>query len=443
MEASMFFEVGLILVLILANGFFAGSEIAVVSARRGRLEQLAARGSSGASKAIELMENPNRFLSTVQVGITLIGTLAAAFGGDRLSEPIARLLAEAFPAIAGYAQGIALGIVVLLISYFSLILGELVPKRLALQSAEAVAARVAPFMAFLSRAAGPVVGLLSDSTNLVLRLLGRHNVPETPVTEDDVLALVREGTEEGTVEASEQELIASVFAFTDRMVRSLMTPRTQVVALDIDTPLPEVARTVTDTGYSRIPVYEESLDHIVGILNVKDLIRALGRGEAIDLRALLRPPIYLLESQRAVSAFQQLKQQRSALAIVLDEYGQVAGLISMEDMLEELVGDIDDEYDEANESIVQRDDGSFLVDGLLPFEDVRERVGLPEAEELVDQHGFETVAGFVLALLGRIPRVGESAAWGSYTFEVVDMDGRRIDKILIREVREAGAPDAS
>src|SRR6266545_1102074 len=378
-------EIAIIIVLILANGFFAASEIAIVSARKGRLEQQAAVRRRGAAAALDLSEHPNRFLATVQVGITLIGTFAAAFGGDRLAEPIAAGLRAASPALADYASGIALGIVVVAIAYLSLILGELVPKRLALQNAEGMAGFVAPAMQMLARLAAPVVWFLTVSTELVLRLLGRHNVPETPITEDDVLALVREGAEDGTLEEAEEDLISNVFSFTERTVRSLMTPRTRIVAVAADTPFEEVLRVVTDAGFSRIPVYQDTLDQIVGILHVKDLLPAWGRSETVDLRALLRPPLYVLESQRAVVALEQFKQHRSTLAMVLDEYGQIAGLVSMADMLEEVVGDIPDEYDQADEAIVQREDGSYLVDGLLPFIDLQERLDLPPSSPVTYQ----------------------------------------------------------
>ncbi|MFQ3631012.1 hemolysin family protein [Roseiflexus sp.] len=429
-HSNILFESLLILLLIIANGFFAASEIAIVSARKGRLEQQAERGDGGARAALALLESPGRFLSTVQVGITLFGTFAAVFGGASIVQ-VLRAQLQDIPTLAPYAGALAPAIVALIISYASLIVGELVPKRLALQNAELVAAKVAPFMGQLARLASPAVMFLTFSTEMVLRLLGRHNVAEQPVTEDDIMALVREGAAEGTVADSEQTVIHNVFKFSDRTVRSLMTPRTQITAIDIDTPLEEALKIATESGYSRIPVYEETLDHVIGILYVKDLLPFWGRCEPPNLRDLLRPPMYVIESQRAAQAFQQLKQNRNTLAIVLDEYGQVAGVITIEDMLEELVGDISDEYDEVSESIVRRDDGSYLVDGLMPFADLHERLRLPPADALVREHGFETLAGFVLALLGRIPNAGDSVMWEGYSFEVVDMDGRRIDKVLI------------
>jgi putative hemolysin len=360
------------------------------------------------------------------------------FGGAGLSEALQEWLASV-PALAPYAAAMAPVLVALLISYLSLILGELAPKRLALQNAEGMAVAVAPLMRWLARAASPVVSFLTFSTELVLRLLGRRNVAEQPVTEDDIMALVREGAAEGTVEDAEKDLIRNVFTFTDRAVRSAMTPRTQIVAVDIETPVPEVLALITESGYSRFPVYHESLDHIVGILYVKDLLQSWAAPTTVDLRTLLRPPLHVLESQRASAVFQVLKERRSAMALVLDEYGQVAGVVTLEDLLEELVGDISDEYDDADEALVRLEDGSYLVDGLMPFGDAQERLQLPAAAgELLREHGFETLAGFMLALLGRIPGVGDMARWEGFTFQVMDMDGRRIDKIQVRPPQSLG-----
>jgi len=294
-----------------------------------------------------------------------------------------------------------------------------------------MASAVALIMRLLARLLAPAVSVLTVSTELMLRLLGRHAVPEQPITEDDVMALVREGTAAGTLEAAEKDLIDGVFIFTERTVRALMTPRTQVVAVAIDTPFRNVLRTVIESGYSRIPVYQATLDQIVGILYVKDLLHAWGQAEAVDLHALVRPPLFVRESQRAVVAFQELKRQRTALAVVLDEYNQVAGVISIEDMLEEVVGQIANENDELEAAIIRRADGSYLVDGLLPVADLEARLDLAGLEELARERDFETVAGLVLTLLGRIPTAGDIAQWQEYIFEVIDMDELRIDKILI------------
>lgn len=439
MGGTLVIEIALILLLMVANGFFAASEIAVVSSRKGRLEQQAKGGSGSAAAALALAENPNRFLSTVQVGITLIGTFAAAFGGDRLSEPLADFLRASVPALAASADVIALTLVVLAITYFSLIVGELVPKRLALQNAEGIASAVAPPMTLLARLASPVVSFLTASTELVLRLLGRHNVAEQPITEDDIIALVEEGREGGTVEASERDIIANVFTFSDRTVRSVMTPRAKMVALTVDTPLSQALTVVNESGYSRIPVYDGTPDQIVGVLHVKDLLRSWGTTEQPTLRTIMRPAVFVPEMQRAALVLQQLRQRHVPLAIVLDEYGQTAGLITLEDLIEELVGDIGDEYDEIGEGLVRRDDGSYLVDGSTDLTRLDDLLDLPEADTFARVNGIETVAGLVLTLLGHIPRSGELAAWQGYRFEVVDMDGQRIDKVLVVPLPPEGA----
>jgi putative hemolysin len=431
---SVWLQVGIIVLLTVANGFFAASEIAIVSSRRGRLQQRAEAGGRGARVALQLIEEPGRFLATVQIGITLVGVFAGVFGGDMLAGPLAAAL-QPYVGVA-LARPLALASVVIFITYLSLILGELVPKRLALQYAEAIASRVAPVMRTISRIAAPVVWFLNLSTQIVLRLLGRGSQPEEQVTEEDVLSLVREGTEGGSFEASERELIERVFEFTDSTARTIMTPRTEIAAVAIDTPLDEVIATIVETGYSRIPVYRGSLDTIEGVVFAKDVLRAIRQpaesGARPALAELLRPPVFVLEHQRIASVLQQFKQNRTHLALVLDEYGQVDGLLTLEDVLEELTGDIADEYDEADTMVTRRADGSWLVDGLLSYADAEDRLGLPPRDEIEDLPPFDTIAGLLLALFEHIPQTGESTTWRDWYFEVVDMDGVRIDKVLAR-----------
>jgi putative hemolysin len=431
-------EIVVILLLTLANGFFAASEMAVVSSRKGRLQQHAEEGKRGAAVALELTENPNRFLSTVQVGITLISTFAAAFGGASLAEEMEGAL-RAVPALDPYAGTISLVIVVALISYLSLIFGELVPKRLALQNAERIAAAVAPMMRSVAKIAGPIVAFLTFSTDVVLRILGRHNVEETAVGEDDVIALAREGVAEGTLYASEQEMISNVFNLTDRTVRSLMTPRMEMYAVEVNAPVSTAIRSLIDSGHSRVPVYEESLDTVVGILFAKDLLRVCETSQSFELRSLLRPPLYLPEGQRATVALQQFRERRISMGIVINEYGAVSGLLTVGDILAEVVGEIGDEHGEAKQQILRREDGSYLVDGLLPVSDLQEYVPLPDVEELAREQHFDTVAGLLLVLFGRIPVAGDSVNWQGYSFEVLDLDGNRIDKVLVCPLERSSA----
>jgi putative hemolysin len=420
----------IIIVLTLANGVFAASEIAIVSSRRNRLQQRADAGSHSARVALELAEEPNRFLATVQVGITLISIFAGAFGGGSLAGPVADLIR---PVVGASAPAVALALVVFVITYLSLILGELVPKRLALQNAEAIAALVAPSMRFLSRVAAPIVWFLTFSTQSVLRLLGRSNQQEEQVTEEDILSMVREGTQGGTVEASERELIERVFDFTDASARSIMTPRSEMFAIQIDTPIGEVVERVIEAGYSRVPVYHGSIDKIEGVLHAKDLLQAAYRNDdTVQISSLLRPPVFVLEHQSLADVLQMFRQTRVHIAFVVDEYGQIDGLVTLEDVLEELTGDIDDEYDEANTMVVRRADGSYLVDGLLPYSDAEDVLQLPPRSTIDDLPDFDTIAGLMLALLEHIPSAGEHVTWRDWYLEVVDMDGVRIDKVLMR-----------
>jgi putative hemolysin len=426
-------ELLIIFVLILANGFFAGSEIAIVSARRGRLEAAAQSGSTGAKQAIALAESPDRFLATVQIAITLIGTFSAAFGGAKLGDLLAARLAT-FPALAEYASSIALGIIVIFITYFSLVLGELVPKQLALQHAERYATLVSPVLSFLSLIGRPLVAMLSRSVNLVLRLLGQHQTGENPITSEDIEYLVREGKASGTVEAGEAQFIHRVFRFTDRPVRAVMVPRSEIVAADVQLPLVDMAELFIESGYSRLPVYEGSLDHVLGILHAKDLMRFITHPEIeVNIRHLLRPAPMVLRNDHVDDMMARFRRTATHIALVMDEYGQVAGLVTMEDLLEELVGEIRDEYDEAEEQpFVRREDGSWLVNGLEAFDTVQERLGLPDVP-LEDRADFTTLAGLILYLFKGLPTTGETVMFGDFVLEVVDMDGKRIDKVLVRK----------
>ncbi|MGZ3673060.1 MAG: hemolysin family protein, partial [Ktedonobacterales bacterium] len=378
---TIILEIAITFVLILANGFFSGSEIAVVSARRSRLQQRANSGDRGAVQAIDLAEHPDRFLATVQIGITLISTIAAAFGGARISEALAASL-RSVPALAPVAAPLAFIVVVGLITYFSLVLGELVPKRFALQHADSLSARIAPFMVWLSRVTSPIIALLSASSNMVLRLFRQQRSDEVAITEEDILYLTTMGTASGTVAAGEAQLIRRAFRFTDRVVRQVMTPRTEILALDIATPIPDMIRQMLDAPYTRMPLYAGTLDDLIGILYVKDMLRAreeAGADEKIDLRRVVRQPIFVLEHQHAADILPLLQHQATHLAFVVDEYGQVTGLVTLEDVLEELVGDIADEYgshDEHEGSAVSRlENNTWIVDGTEAYESVREQVG--------------------------------------------------------------------
>ncbi|GCE47055.1 putative hemolysin [Thermosporothrix hazakensis] len=431
-------EVIIIFVLILANGFFAASEIAIVSARRSRLQQQANAGKKSAEEALNLAEDPDRFLATVQVGITLISTLSAAYGGASISDWLSRWLVQVFPSTKPYAAPISLGIVVVLITYFSLLIGELVPKRIALQSAEKIATIAAPIMRRLSIIASPIVAFLTVTANIVLRLVGQQTARKQEITEEDIVYLAREGAEIGTVESREEEFINRVFRFTDRSVGSVKVPRTEIVAVEVGTPFDSVIETFLSSGYTRLPLYEETLDNIVGVLYAKDLLRARSKDEPVDLVKLARPPFFISEYQHVDDLLQTFRSKGIHLAIVIDEYSQVTGLVTLEDLLEELVGEIQDEYDQPEESgFVQREDGSWLVDAMIDQELVRKKFNMPPVPD--EKVEYKTLAGMILTHMGKIPAVGDKLTIDNISIEIMDMDGRRIDKVLIRQT----APEAT
>lgn len=424
-------ELFIIILLTLANGFFSGAEIAIVSARRSRLETLAAGGNNAAAKALQLAENPDRFLATVQIGITLIGTFSAAFGGARIGDILANALRQ-IDFLAPSAEAIALAIVITGLTYLSLVLGELVPKRLALRGAERLALVAAPIMVGLSTLAKPAVALLTTSVNAIFRLIGKESAEEQPVTEEDIVYLLREGTESGTVEAEQASIIHRIFQFNDRPLHTMMIPRTRIAAVHINTPIPQVIETFIKTGYSRLLVYEGSIDQTIGVLHVKDLFTPIARGSTPqNIHSLLHPIQFLVETTHGDDALLQLRQNDAHIAAVIDEYGQVTGLITMEDLLEELVGDIRDEYDQDERSAYhQQEDGSWLVDATETYGNVCQTLMGEHPQDETMQ--FSSLASIIIRHLGRIPHMGDTIVVGRFIIQVVDMDGRRIDKVLIK-----------
>jgi putative hemolysin len=431
-------ELLIIVALALANGLFAATELAMVSARRGRLEQRVGDGDRGAQAALQLQENPDRFLAAVQVGITLISTLSGVFAGATLAGRLVPFI-EDLPYIGGAAAaGVAQFLVVLLVTYISLVLGELVPKRVALQSAEAIASFMARPMAAIARISTPVIWLLTASSSLVLRLIGRGNVPEERVTEEDIKALVREGAEGGGVEPQEREFIESIFNFSDRAVRHIMTPRRDVEMIEADSTLGEVIDELLASGYSRFPVYENTPDQVIGTVHVRDLLLLYRRlGEGAKVREALSPPLYVPENSRASALLATFRKSRRHMAIVVSELGGIEGVVTLEDALEEIVGEIDDEFDDASTPpVVRREDGSLLAEGALPIDEVKR---LLDVEALPDEetYRYDTLAGLVISLLGHIPTTGDVVRWGEWRFEVIDMDGLRVDKVLISQQNPA------
>jgi putative hemolysin len=428
----MLWEILLILVLILANGLFAAAEIAIIAARRGRLEQRAAGGSRGAQWAIELSQNPDIFLPTVQIGITLVGAFGAAYGGRQIVDDLSGWFAQMpWPWIRRHADGIGLTVFVACFTYASLILGELVPKRISLHRAEGLAIFVAPIMKFIAAVARPLIWLMGASTNAVLWLLRMGTSPEPSVSLDDIEHLIDTGTAEGVVEPLEQRVALGALRLGDRTVRDIMRPRIDLDAMDVDTPPEEVMGTAAMAGFSRLPVYEGDLDHVIGFVHIKDLFRQCYLGWPMELRKLLHPALFVPESMTLDRLLELFQEKHNQLAIVLNEYGGTEGMVTLEDVVEEIVGEIRDEHRRHEEQkFVERDEHSWLVDGSLSIADLNERLDLPK-DETSEGRGFSTVAGLILDQLGHIPSIGDTVQWNGLALEVVDMDGQRIDRVLI------------
>ena len=426
------FEILFVFVLIIANGVFAMTEAAVMSSRKERLRQWANEGNDKARTVLELANDPTRFLSTVQFGITLVGVLAGVYGGAMIAEQLA-VYVEMIPLLKPYSETISLGLIVVIITYLSLIVGELVPKRLALNNPERIAAALIKPMRFLAQAASPAVSFLSHSTNAVLRVLGMKPSTEPPVTEDEIKIMIEQGKQAGVFEKTEQDMVERIFRLSDRRVYTLMTQRADIVWLEVDDAL-ETVQEKAASGRSRYPVCEGSLDHIRGIVKMKDLLARSLAGQPLDLKSALRQPLYVPESMRAFKVLELFKQSRTHIALVLNEYGSVQGLITLNDILEAIVGDIPSSDMPNEPMIVRREDGSWLVDGTLPVEDIKKHfqiAALPNEET----GEYQTLGGFVMMHMERIPKPTEHFEWDGLRFEVIDMDGHRVDKVLVMRMR--------
>jgi putative hemolysin len=415
-------EILIIFVLILLNGVFALSEIAVLSSRKARLQQRMNEGDKGAETALRLAENPNIFLSTTQVGITLIGVLAGAVGGATIADALA-LQFELIAFLQPYAHSVALGLVVVLITFFSLLLGELVPKRLALHSPEDIASAIAGPMNVISYLFSPLVRMLSGLTDLVIRLMGVTPNDEPPVTEEELQVLLDQGTQAGVFEESEQDMVEGVFRLNNRRVSSLMTPRSEIAWLDVNDTPDEIRLQIEENPYSRFPVCEDSLDNVLGVIEARDLLLESLHGEPLQLKRNLQAPVYVPESALASKSLDLFKTGSAEMMLVVDEFGSTQGLLTIYDILEEIVGDIDNEP-----QATQRQDGSWLLDGMLSIDDFKEIFNL---RHLPDEDQYETLGGFVMLHLGRVPQAADRFDWSGLSFEVMDMDGKRVDKVLV------------
>ncbi len=423
-------ELLIVLALILLNAFFALSEMSVVTSRKARLKQRA-ETSNGARRALELSEHPERFLSTVQVGITLIGILTGMFGGDAIGQMIGQWLLAHVPTLDRHADIIGKVLAVSLITYFSIVLGELLPKRLALLAPERLAATVALPMHALSRAASPAVWLLSATVRTLLRLLRVDREGGTQVTQEEIQLLVSEGHEQGVIDLDERNMVNRVMRLGDRTADSLMTPRTRISWLDASAPLASNLAAMQEGAFSRYPVYRGDDSDVAGVLEVKTLLDELGKPQP-DLFRDLRPALFVSESTYAMKLLEILREEQQSLALVVDEYGDIQGMVTVSDIVDAVIGRLQtaNEGDGEAALVVTREDGSLLVDGGLHVEELRELTGerLADAEELE----YRTAAGMVIAHLGRIPHVGEYFQLGAWRVEVVDLDGPRIDKLLLQ-----------
>lgn len=425
-------DVLIILLLIFLNGLFVMSEMAIVSVRKVRLQQMANAGSKKARVALELANAPNQFLPTVQIGITLLAIVSGAFGETTISKRLEPLLNQV-PFFAPYSNLISTVVAILIITYLTLIIGELVPKRLALNNPEPIAAFCAIPLRMLSKIGAPAVGLLSYSTDLILRILGIVPSTDPQVTEEEIKVLIEQGTEAGTFEEAEQDMVERVFRLGDRRVNALMTPRPDIVWLDLEDSPEENRQKMLDSAHSRFPVCQGGLDNVIGLIHVTDLLSRSLSGQSLDLTAQLRRPLFVPESTRGLKVLELFKQFSNHVALVVDEYGVIQGLVTLNDILVELVGDIPSVEDEDEPQAVQREDGSWLLDGMLPVEDFLE---LFELEELSTEHkgSYHTMGGFVITNLGKIPTAADHFEWNGLRIEVVDMDGNRVDKVLVMPV---------
>jgi putative hemolysin len=393
---------------------------------------MAEEGNIGAKVAIELADSPNRFFSTVQIGITLIGIIAGAYGGATLSEELSAALHQ-FPLLSPYRESLSFGLVVGAITFLSLVFGELIPKRLALSAPERIASTVATSMAFLARAASPLVDFLSSATELGLRLMGVKPTDEPAITEREIRLLIDQGALAGTIEVTEQDMLERVFRFGDRQVSSLMTPRPDMLWIDVESSEEVLRQELASSEYSRLPVCQGTMDKVLGIVQVKDLLAQLLRGESLNPEGCLRKPLFVPETAPARQVLEKFREAGMDLGLVVDEFGSIQGLVTLNDMLEALVGELPSDEAHADSEVIQREDGSWLIDGSLSLEELEYRI-----EELprFQRASYRTLGGFIMAQLGHIPLAADRFDWQGYCFEVMDMDGNRVDKVLLSKLPE-------
>jgi putative hemolysin len=421
-------DVALLVFLILLNGSFAMSEMALTAARKARLQVMHEAGQSGSQAALELHDNPTRWLSTVQIGITSIGVLNGIVGEAAFASPLAAWVIETFDVGEQAASISATALVVVIITYLTIVVGELVPKRIGQMFPETIARMVARPMNWLSAATRPFVALLSVSTQTVLRLLGLHDQPARIVTEEEIAAQLEEGLDAGVIEAQEHQMVRNVFRLDERQIGSMMIPRAEIVWFDVEASLDEVMRAIAEHEHSRYPVCRGGLEEVVGVVSSQSLLQQVTAGAPFSLTDRLQPPVFVPETLSGMELLENFRASGAELVFVVDEYGEVQGVITVRDLLEAITGEFTEPSGEDSWAVV-RDDGTWLVDGLIPVPELKDRLGLKELPE--EERGrYNTLAGMIMLLLGRLPRTADVVEWGGWRFEVVDLDGKRIDKVL-------------
>jgi putative hemolysin len=428
--AMLTLQLSIVLLLILVNGFFAMAEIALVSARPARLQPLAAAGRAGAEAALELKSDPSRLLATVQIGITVIAVLLGSLGEATLGEHLQDYLGETGVVSPYYAHAISLAVVVIGLSYVTLILGELVPKRIAMTHPERIATALAQFMRWMARITTPIEWLLSSTTDLLLRLVPLHGEP-VPITDEEIGFMLREGAAAGHIPLGETAIVEMALRLGDRRIGALMTPRTQVEFLDLDDPEEATKHRIRDSAYSRFPVLQGGTHQLAGIVQVKDLYDAALAGQPFNLRAALRPPLFLPNTVTVLRALEMFKSSGEPMALVVDEYGDLEGLVTLTDILEALVGDIPGSG-ESDPRILHREDGTWLVDGMVGLDELKQALGVAHLPG--EDAEFHTLGGYLMARLHRVPLVADRITGDDWRFEIVEMDGRRVDRVLITPV---------
>jgi putative hemolysin len=431
---SLTAELLLVFVLILVNALFVMSEMAIVSARKVRLQQSANQGDRRAGIALGLAMTPDRFLPTVQVGITLMAILSGARGESAVSRLLTPQLENFLP--REYSEPIASILAIAVITYLTIVIAELVPKQIALNSPETIASFVAKPIDFLARLSTPLIFALSHSTNFVVKLFGIKRSTQPEVTEEEIKVMIEQGTETGMFEESEQDMVQGVLSLGDLKIGALMTPRPDITWIDINDRIAITREKIIDSDYSRLPVCEGELDRVLGVVHVADLLSQTLKGEEINLTASLIQPLFIPESTRGLKVLEQFKKFGTHIAMVVDEYGVIQGLVTMHDLFEEIFGEITDFNEEPEEpQIIQRDDGSWLLDGMLSIEELLEQFDIPD--NAIDRGNYHTLGGFAIMQLGKIPTSGEYFEWRSLRFEIIDMDGKRVDKVLVESVEVA------